>query len=678
MASGDARRALPPHPQADPADRCRQRQHRPDPRAARAGGASRAAGRRRQRPAAGRLRGRGRRRAGRRGRDPVRRTGTRDRPLALAAARRRRTGRRRAPAAARARGHRPRCRHHRPQARLPAASPRCRSPDQRGRCQHRPYRPSRPRPRSRRDRPGAARPAEAAPRGVHLRDAHPPHRLAGPRRPGSRRRLLPRRGRARLAGHGPRTAGRHHPPRGDGAPAGGSGRTEATRRGRTSPRPGRPAARSAGGRRARPDLAAAVHLAAARPGLSDPGPGVPARQGSGPIARRARHPRLAVRPPPADPGVPAQAAGQQSRERPSGADLHPATAVVVESSTRGGVPHRFRLRSLPRAGRRQRGGDPRRADRRRLLHRRRGPWPASAVRPGGDRGWSAAGGQSRRRPHPVRSRSAGRPGPAAVTRPSRRAVAVGRHADPRRPRCRPAAVAGADGARLDRPGRSAGVARLGAHPGCRPGRLSRRLPAAPRGRRRPAGARLRGGRLRAAAGPAGWQQPGPPDPQCRRDPAAAAGAGPARPGAAPTPGPRGVARRLGRRGGARRADRVRALADPGGDRPRGGRGDLAAADAPQGRPDRTRRGPAPPGLGAVVAGADRLSGSTVRRTRRRAGRGRRGAPGVGAAARSRGRSRSPAALAGSHRLRRHLGGGRRRVVPAPAAAQWSSAPGWPR
>ena len=104
-------------------------------------------------------------------------------------------------------------------------------------------------------------------------------RLARPRRAGSRRRLLPGRGRARLAGHRTRTPGRHHPPRGDGAPPSGPGRTATPGRRRQAPRPGRPAARAAADPRTRPDLAAALHLAAARAGLPDPGPGLPARQG---------------------------------------------------------------------------------------------------------------------------------------------------------------------------------------------------------------------------------------------------------------------------------------------------------------------------------------------------------------------------------------------------------------
>ena len=77
--------------------------------------------------------------------------------------------------------------------------------------------------------------------------------------------------------------------------------------------------------------------------------------------------------------------------------------------------------------------------------------------------------------------------------------------------------------------------------------------------------------------------------------------------------------------------------------------DLAAADPAEGRPDRSRRRAAAAGLGAVVAGPDRVPRSAVRRTRRRVDGRRRGARGLGAADRSRGRPGSAAALVGGHR-----------------------------
>ena len=64
--------------------------------------------------------------------------------------------------------------------------------------------------------------------------------------------------------------------------------------------------------------------------------------------------------------------------------------------------------------------------------------------------------------------------------------------------------------------------------------------------RRPPGAAVGRGQLRAAAGLAGRDEPGPAVAERVRDPAADAGAGGPGAGAAPSAGARGVARRLGR------------------------------------------------------------------------------------------------------------------------------------
>ena len=54
--------------------------------------------------------------------------------------------------------------------------------------------------------------------------------------------------------------------------------------------------------------------------------------------RRDRHPRLAVRPPPPDPGVPPPAQRQSHRPRQCPPDRRTSTAVVVERASRGRVP----------------------------------------------------------------------------------------------------------------------------------------------------------------------------------------------------------------------------------------------------------------------------------------------------------------------------------------------------
>ena len=229
MATRDPGRAVPPHLQADPADRGRQRQHRQDRRAAGASRASRGARRCGHRPATWWLRSRGRRGPGRRdgGRRPAGTapTATSDH-VALAAARRRRTGRRHPPAAARPRGHRPQRGHHRPQAGLP-------------RRRHDPVTRSARSVSASPARAGAssgwtsARSTRASATNRSSTSASPPAGCSSGSPTGAPSTawiptsLLPGRGRAGLAGHRPRPPGRHHSPRRDGAPPGGSGRTAA-------------------------------------------------------------------------------------------------------------------------------------------------------------------------------------------------------------------------------------------------------------------------------------------------------------------------------------------------------------------------------------------------------------------------------------------------------------------
>ena len=99
----------------------------------------------------------------------------------------------------------------------------------------------------------------------------------------------------------------------------------------------------------------------------------------------------------------------------------------------------------------------------------------------------------------------------------------------------------------------------------------------------------------------GGHQPGPAG--AVRGGHRAAAADLRRPGAGPAPGgyPRGLARRVGRRGRPRRAGRLRALADHSGHRAGRPGCRRAPADAAQDRPDRHRPGPAAGRAGAVVA-----------------------------------------------------------------------------
>ena len=228
--------------------------------------------------------------------------------LALAAARRRRTGRRHPPAAARPRGHRPRRRHHRSQAGLPTPPARRRSPDQRGRCQHRPA-------------PAAATSASTSARSTRV-SATSRRQHLGVSTCGMLIRLADWQA---LDGLDPDV-----PCFRDGVELG----WRATARGLrvvTTPRAemvhrqvGRAGLRPRGAGGKHPDrvdqqlglLLIAGHAPTWRlpftwlrlaAGLPAPGLRLPARQGSAALTRRAGHPRLAVRPSPTDPGLPAPA-----------------------------------------------------------------------------------------------------------------------------------------------------------------------------------------------------------------------------------------------------------------------------------------------------------------------------------------------------------------------------------
>ncbi len=218
--------------------------------------------------------------------------------------------------------------------------------------------------------------------------------------------------------------------------------------------------------------------------------------------------------------------------------------------------------------------------------------------------------------------------PAA--RPAECAVAGGAEPDSRCAQPDQPTLAGPDRCRVDGAGRTAGVVQHAAVVWRGPAVDARRLPDHPPGDQRTPAALVGGHDVRAAAGAAGGHQPGAVGAERVGYRTASAGSGGPCAGAPAGRHPRGLARRLGGRGGAGRAGRVRAVVDHPRNPARCRRGGGAAAYATQDRPDRHRPRPAVAGARTLVAEHCGRAGPAVRRTRfgagRRAGRPRRSGP----------------------------------------------------
>ena len=336
----------------------------------------------------------------------------------MAAARRRRAGAGRAAPAARPRDHRPEHRHHRAQA-AAAATPAGGPADQRDRRLHLRHRPPRTADRARRDRPGSARPAGRAARGVDLRDAGPDRR-SGRTSTGSTRRCRCSATGSSSAGGPTSTATGWSPrPRRESPTGRWARRAASARADRPPARQVGPAARHDSSSPATPRrrrcplvwlrlvLSCLMHAVGYLLGK------VPRRSagrvGRAGLVRRASRPDLAscaAGPPAIDPCPAPPRSSARCGRRGGRACGWPAR--------RSAGPLSDRYRSV--AGERGRGLAGR-ADRRRLqLGRRRGAQAAAGCARSCSLIAARGGGQPGRRPRPVRARLAGRAGPAAGPR----------------------------------------------------------------------------------------------------------------------------------------------------------------------------------------------------------------------------------------------------------------------